>query len=142
MTQPLILVLHGPNLNLFGRGEPHIYGTTTLAQINEKLTALAAELDVRLEILQSNHEGALVDKFHRHIDEFTHFLVSTQSSEYDTLTTGLAHFVSGALGGGTRYPLKLPPALLSSLPDNATGDRLPTIAEFLTDQQIFEGAVR
>ncbi len=63
-----ILVLHGPNLNLFGRREPHIYGTTTLAQINERLLGLAAELSVELEIFQSNHEGALVDKFHAHID--------------------------------------------------------------------------
>ena len=68
-NQPLILVLHGPNLNLFGRREPHIYGTTTLAQINERLTTLAGELGVHLEILQSNHEGVLVDKFHQHIDE-------------------------------------------------------------------------
>ena len=63
-----ILVLHGPNLNLFGRREPHIYGRTTLAEINERLTALAAELGVTLETFQSNHEGALVDKFHENID--------------------------------------------------------------------------
>jgi 3-dehydroquinate dehydratase-2 len=63
-----ILVLHGPNLNLFGRREPHIYGTTTLAQINERLERLAAELQVELAILQSNHEGALVDFLHEHID--------------------------------------------------------------------------
>ena len=63
-----ILVLHGPNLNLFGRREPHIYGTTTLTQINERLTALARELGVTLEVFQSNHEGALVDKFHENID--------------------------------------------------------------------------
>ena len=41
-----ILVLHGPNLNLFGRREPHIYGTTTLAEINARLATLAAELGV------------------------------------------------------------------------------------------------
>jgi multiple sugar transport system permease protein len=49
-------------------------------------------------------------------NEFTHFLVSTQSSRYDTLTTGLAHFVSGGLGAGTQYPLKLAAALLSTVP--------------------------
>jgi len=63
-----ILVLHGPNLNLFGRREPHIYGTTTLAEINAHLQALAAELKVDLTIFQSNHEGALIDKFHENID--------------------------------------------------------------------------
>ncbi|HEY0819650.1 MAG TPA: type II 3-dehydroquinate dehydratase [Rhizobacter sp.] len=67
-TRPRILVLHGPNLNLFGRREPHIYGTTTLAEINEKLVALARELEVEIETFQSNHEGALIDKFHENID--------------------------------------------------------------------------
>jgi len=64
-----ILVLHGPNLNLFGRREPHIYGKMTLAEINEKLSALGRELGVELLTLQSNHEGALVDFFQQHIDD-------------------------------------------------------------------------
>jgi len=63
-----ILILHGPNLNLFGRREPHIYGSTTLDEINAKLKALARDLKVTLAILQSNHEGALIDFFHKHID--------------------------------------------------------------------------
>jgi 3-dehydroquinate dehydratase II len=63
------LVLHGPNLNLLGRREPHIYGTMTLSEINERLQVLARELKVQLEVLQSNHEGALIDLLHQRIDE-------------------------------------------------------------------------
>jgi 3-dehydroquinate dehydratase II len=71
-----VLVLHGPNLNLFGRREPHIYGTTTLAEINEKLLALAAGLGVGVEMFQSNHEGALIDKLHECIDRVQGALVN------------------------------------------------------------------
>ena len=62
------LILHGPNLNLFGRREPQIYGTTTFAEINRAIADYAAELGVAVEIYQSNHEGGLVDKLHEHID--------------------------------------------------------------------------
>ena len=65
-----ILILHGPNINLFGRREPSIYGTTTFEQINDHLRALAAELGVAVEIFQSNHEGALLDKLQAGIDEY------------------------------------------------------------------------
>lgn len=71
-----ILVLHGPNLNLFGRREPHIYGKTTLAEIDARLAALAKELDVRLETFQSNHEGALIDKLHENIDSAAGALIN------------------------------------------------------------------
>ena len=64
-----ILVLHGPNLNLFGRREPHIYGTMTLEQINERLRTLAAKIQVKLVTVQSNHEGVLVDTLQKHMDE-------------------------------------------------------------------------
>lgn len=49
-------------------------------------------------------------------NEFTHFLVATDSPQYETLTTGLAHFVSGSLSAGTQYPLKLTAALLATIP--------------------------
>lgn len=61
-----ILVIHGPNLNLLGTREPTIYGSTTLADIDAQLQALAGELDPStiVESFQSNHEGAVVDALH------------------------------------------------------------------------------
>ena len=70
-----ILVLHGPNLNLLGTREPHIYGSLTLAQINEGLEALAAQLGVTLAAWQSNHEGALVDRIQAAAQDGTDFII-------------------------------------------------------------------
>lgn len=57
-----ILILHGPNLNLLGTREPHLYGAQTLADIDHSLAERAAVLGVAVESFQSNHEGALVDR--------------------------------------------------------------------------------
>jgi 3-dehydroquinate dehydratase-2 len=56
-----LMILNGPNLNLLGVREPHIYGTTTLAQIKESCEQHAAQLKLTLSFHQSNHEGELVD---------------------------------------------------------------------------------
>lgn len=60
----LILVLHGPNLNLLGTREPEVYGTTTLADIDRLLTQQADTAGHRLQHFQSNAEHALIDRVH------------------------------------------------------------------------------
>ena len=60
----LIVVLHGPNLNLLGSRQPDVYGTTTLTELNADLQLLANDLGVRLHTEQHNSEGALIDAVH------------------------------------------------------------------------------
>jgi 3-dehydroquinate dehydratase-2 len=64
-----ILVLHGINLNMFGKREASVYGTTTLAEIDESLLALAKELGAGLESFQSNSEAEVCERIHRLVIE-------------------------------------------------------------------------
>ena len=54
-------VIHGPNLHLLGKREPEVYGHDSLSDVNAALERLAAELGATLEIMQSNHEGEIID---------------------------------------------------------------------------------
>jgi len=60
-----ILLINGPNLNLLGTREPHIYGSDSLKDVEDKAKSQASKLSVNLETFQSNHEGAIVDRIHQ-----------------------------------------------------------------------------
>jgi 3-dehydroquinate dehydratase-2 len=64
ISQPQILVVHGPNLNLLGFREPNLYGNTPLEKLNEEIEERARRLEVTVKTFQSNHEGALIDCIH------------------------------------------------------------------------------
>ncbi len=57
-----VLVINGPNLNMLGKREPEVYGTTTLAEIDQGLKDQGGELGIEIECFQSNYEGAICEK--------------------------------------------------------------------------------
>lgn len=104
-----ILVVHGPNLNLLGEREPGVYGTLTLAELDERIRAHAAG---RCEIrtFQSNHEGALLDALH----DARHW------------AAGIA--INPGAYGHTSYALR----------DAIAGIRVPTVEVHLSDVEARE----
>ncbi|MGD2105009.1 MAG: type II 3-dehydroquinate dehydratase, partial [Anaerolineae bacterium] len=76
MSELQILVLHGPNLNLLGYREPQTYGRVTLKEINAALREAARERGVETRIVQSNHEGVLIDTLHEARDRVGGILIN------------------------------------------------------------------
>jgi 3-dehydroquinate dehydratase-2 len=70
-----VLLLNGPNLNLLGMREPHLYGRDTLAQIERRLAARAKSAGVKLACLQTNHEGVAVDRVQQAQRERVGFII-------------------------------------------------------------------
>lgn len=71
-----ILVIHGPNLNLLGQREPDIYGKVTIDDINSDLKRSAKAKKVTLEIVQSNHEGEIVELIGKSVGKFGAILIN------------------------------------------------------------------
>ena len=71
-----ILVIHGPNLDMLGRREPSVYGTSTLEEIDEEIKKTAEELGMSADTFQSNHEGYLIEKVHDAIDGYDVLIIN------------------------------------------------------------------
>ena len=59
-----VSLIHGPNLNLIGLREPEFYGRDSFDEINRKIKLRAQQLDMEVHIMQSNHEGEIIDAIH------------------------------------------------------------------------------
>ena len=70
-----ILALHGPNLNLLGSREPHIYGIDTLDDINQRLSTKCTESGHQFDSLQANSEGEIIDRLHAARKDGTAFMI-------------------------------------------------------------------
>ena len=70
-----ILLLNGPNLNLLGKREPHLYGPDTLAAIEKHLKTLAQGAGHELDAFQSNHEGELIDRIQKAASDGTAIII-------------------------------------------------------------------
>lgn len=86
-----ILIINGPNLNLLGKREPEIYGTSSFEDYLETLKIKFS--DIELSYFQSNHEGALVDKLHE--VGFSYDGIVLNAGAYTHTSVGLADAVSG-----------------------------------------------
>ena len=71
MLKKRVSIIHGPNLNLLGKREPEHYGNMTLEEINSMLINRAKELNIEIDIFQSNSESEIIDKIQSLSSDFT-----------------------------------------------------------------------
>jgi 3-dehydroquinate dehydratase-2 len=71
-----ILILNGPNINMLGKREPQIYGNISLSEIEQQIDSLAKELKITVEFFQSNHEGEIVDKIQKCLENISGIIIN------------------------------------------------------------------
>ena len=91
---PKVWIINGPNLNLLGRREPHIYGHQTLADIEQALKTQGTALGLDVECFQSNHEGGLIDLLHSAPAKSVRFFI-VNAGAYTHTSIALADALAG-----------------------------------------------
>lgn len=87
-----ILVIHGPNLNLLGNREVHLYGNVSLSDINRKMKQITSENKFDLETFQSNSEGAIIDKIHKAKGDADYIIIN--AAAYTHTSVAIADAIS------------------------------------------------
>ncbi|APT84849.1 type II 3-dehydroquinate dehydratase [Corynebacterium aquilae] len=92
------MVINGPNLDRLGKRQPEVYGSETLADVQERLSALAAQLGRRVGFFQSNHEGEIIDKVHECADHGAAIIINPGGLTHTSvvLRDALAEIADGA----------------------------------------------
>lgn len=95
---PKVCVINGPNLNRLGKRQPEVYGTTTLADVEDLLAREAASLGIEVDFFQSNHEGELLDRVHRAADDGAAVIINPGGFTHTSvaLRDALAEIADGA----------------------------------------------
>ncbi len=92
-----ILVIHGPNLQFLGQREPAIYGRVTLSQVNDELKKIAKKRKVSLKIIQSTHEGEIVDLIGKAKNKYDALLINPAAYTHTSVAIRDALLASGIL---------------------------------------------
>lgn len=95
---PKVCVINGPNLNRLGKRQPEVYGTTTLADVEDLLAREAQSLGIEIDFFQSNHEGELLDRIHQAADDEAAVIINPGGFTHTSvaLRDALAEIADGA----------------------------------------------
>lgn len=95
---PKVCVVNGPNLNRLGKRQPEVYGTTTLADVEDLLAREAQSLGIEIDFFQSNHEGELLDRIHQAADDGAAVIINPGGFTHTSvaLRDALAEIADGA----------------------------------------------
>lgn len=95
---PKVCVINGPNLNRLGKRQPEVYGTTTLADVEDLLAREAQSLGIEIDFFQSNHEGELLDRIHQAADDGAAVIINPGGFTHTSvaLRDALAEIADGA----------------------------------------------